>query len=382
MRRTCLLTLVIIFTAAFIFAESSESSESSELSESLEPSESIELAESSESRESEELTEIWEPLNSFEPSKFWEAWEKTKSSEALELPGAKKENQNFSIGVTFGVLSGVAEEIVYFDSNSDLKLSQLNWQFKPLLYMGLDFRFKSKMASNTGFFYNLVTKVGIPGKTGSMEDLDWAINLSADPIIPTYPHWLNYYSVHDNVTRFAVLLDFDAGVSFKLVNKFLLNAFFSYHFMFYYWEAFGGSYLYPGGVHSFWPSSEKIITYQQTWHILSTGVSFYGEFNRYFNAEIFFKVSPLIWLFSEDDHLKRTDVGVFYDSPKYGIFLEPGLIVNFRAGTRVALSLSYSYRFIRGSRGDEVNDSVLYRNTAGAAYSSHDVGVSARVYLF
>ena len=155
--------------------------------------------------------------------------------------------------------------------------------------------------------------------------------------------------------------------------------------MYYSFEAFGGSYLYPTGYitpsHGYWPSTEKLITFRQFWNIFSQGISFSGEVYRIFDFELSFKISPLIWLFAEDNHLMNDDF--FFDKPRFGLFLEPGFIFNFRANKLVTVSFSYSYRFITGSRGNSTkNYSDTYYNGAGAAYSVHDIGIAVKFNLF
>ena len=297
-------------------------------------------------------------------------------------------NHDFSIGVSTGLLHGDTEEIVYIDGSSKKRLSQLDWDIKPLFYAGLDLKY-SWLRSETkfGFFTDAGAKIGIPGKTGVMQDRDWAEDLGEEYLVSTYPHWLNYYSEHENKTRIAVLADLDAGMIYRLKNDFRLKFFLSYSLMYYSWEAWGGSYLYPTEYtapdpsHGYWPSSEKVITYRQFWHIFSPGASFYGVFNRYFDMELSFKITPLIWLFAKDNHLMNDDL--FFDTPKFGIFLEPGFVFNFRANKLVTVSFSYSYRFIAGSRGNStLNSTKTYYNTSGAAYSAQDIGLFVSFNLF
>lgn len=302
---------------------------------------------------------------------------------------AELNDHDFSAGVSLGLLSGKTKEIVYLNNVNKDKLSQLDWDIKPLIYVGLDLRYSwQKSERNIGLFSNALLKFGMPGKSGTMEDRDWFDSFNYS----TYPDWLTHYSEHENKTRFAILADFDVGLSYRFKNSLKLNFFLSYSFMYFSWEALGGSYLYPDWFtipsHYFSNPSEKVITYKQFWNILTPGVSFYGELNRLFNAELSFKITPLIWLYSEDDHLNRPDVGVFYDWPRFGIFIEPGLLFNFEASKLVTLSLSYSYRFITGSRGDESYYSYVskqtetFLNAAGAAYSVHNIGITVRFNLF
>ena len=292
-----------------------------------------------------------------------------------------KSGHTLALSVSLGALAGDTEEIVYIDGTSRDRLSLLIWEIKPLFYAGLDIHYgwQSKRTF-LGAFSDVNLKFGIPAKTGVLEDRDWF-----DSSENTYPYWLTHYSEHENKTKAAVLLDFRAGVSFKLNYGLKLSSFLSYSLMFYSWDASSGSYLYPWtGGHSYNTSSEKVITYKQQWHIVSPGVSFSGAFNRFFGLELSLKLSPLIWLVSVDDHIKTNTV--YTDMPRWGFFMEPALLFSFDTGTFVSLLFSYSFRYITGSRGDSFDQmgEIINKtyNVAGAAYSVHDFGITAKFTIF
>jgi len=294
---------------------------------------------------------------------------------------------SLSVGTSVGLMSGEIEEIVFINGVSDEKISQLNWQIKPLFYAGLDLNYGwQKNDSRISLFSNASFKFGFPAKTGTMEDRDW-MEYSGGNYYPAYP-WLNFYSEHENRTKLAFLAGLDFGVAFKLVHDLKIKAFLSYNIMFYSWEAFGGSHLYPPGYmpnsHDTWNSSEKIITYKQFYNIISPGVSFYGEFNRLFNAEVSFKITPLVFIAAEDNHIKNSTV--YKDKPLWGVFIEPELIFSFNASKLITVYMSYSYRGIFGSRGKSVGyvggKTEQYGDSAGAGYSAHNTAVAVKFNLF
>ena len=292
---------------------------------------------------------------------------------------------DFSIGVSFGMLNGRAQEIVYMNSETDNKLSELLWDLKPLPYIGLDIKYSwLKPKNKWGIFANGLIKFGIPGKTGVMEDRDW--------LISSNPNWLTNYSVHDNKTESAMLMDFNLGVSFLIFQKFLLKPYFSYHYMHFSWTASGGSILYPmkydyikgeyidGHIYL---KPINICTYEQTWHIFSPGISFYGEFNRFFDIEVLFEVTQLIWCLAKDNHIGKN--WLITDNPKYGVFIEPSVLFSYKPTNHFVLSLSFTYRDINKSRGDtlykEKSSSILYKNVSGAGYKAFDIGIIAK-YIY
>jgi outer membrane protease len=219
-----------------------------------------------------------------------------------------------------------------------------------------------------------IFKFGIPGNTGQMEDRDWTDS--------RYSDWLTHYSVHDNDTKNAMLIDANIGVSLTIFEKHLIKMFIAYNYMNFYWSATGGSFLYPreddGGVYLAEPI--EVITYEQTWNILSPGIAFYGEFNRYFDIEVYIKISPFIWLSAKDEHLLR-DL-VVTEEIFVGFFIEPGFTFSFTPNDTIGLSLSFSYRNISDTRGngkyEEPGRKTITNNLNGAGYSAFDFGITAK----
>jgi outer membrane protease len=285
-----------------------------------------------------------------------------------------------SLGISIGLLAGEGEEIVYRNEFTNKKLSQLLWPFAPLVYAGVDICYNRRVsAGGLRIFADGLFKFGFPGKTGTMEDRDW--------IHPEYADFLTHYSVHDNKTENAVLIDAHAGISFPLFKNYVLKIFAAYDYMSFSWSAAGGSFLYPRsyGGHGYMTIPAKVITYKQIWNIISPGISFYGAFNRYFDIEISFKMSPFIRFFAIDEHLVRNLV--ITDDISGGLFIEPGLLFSFKPNNNIALSFSFSYRNITGSRGDSVYKEQgklieITKNLGGAGYSVFDTGIVARFSVF
>jgi len=287
------------------------------------------------------------------------------------------------------VMIGQGEEIVYRDSGSEDKLSELIWNFRPLTYFGLDIKYSwTKPENNWGLFVNGIYKYGLPAESGVMEDRDW---------ITIYPNWLTHYSVHDNWTESAHLIDFNLGASFKIFNIFLLKTYLSYHLMKYSWAATGGSFLYPDwdidedgtpdGDHQYLSVPLTVGTYEQTWHIFSPGISFYGEFNRFFNIELSFEITPLIWCITKDEHLMRSLV--ITENLKGKVFIEPSFLFSYKPTDNFVLSLFVAYREINKTRGNgtynfegETPPKVLHlTDQLGAGYKAFDIGITAKYSL-
>jgi outer membrane protease len=257
-------------------------------------------------------------------------------------------------------------------------LSQLLWYFEPLVYLGVDTHY-NRSIPRTGWeiFADGIFKFGFPGTTGQMEDRDW--------LDTRYSDFLTHYSVHDNETKNAVLIDANIGASFAIFKNHLIKMFIAYNYMNFYWSATGGSFLYPtyensDEGHSYLPKSVEVVTYKQIWNILSPGIAFYGVFNRYFDIEIYIKMSPFIWLSAKDEHLLR-DL-VITKEIFGGFFIEPGFTFLFTPNDTIGLSLYFLYRNISGIRGNgkyKYPDKIkTTNNTIGAGYSVFDVGITAK----
>jgi outer membrane protease E len=281
-----------------------------------------------------------------------------------------------SIAPSLGVLNGYAEEIVYYNKSSDAKVSQLLWNINPLIYAGFNINLDwFKPQNKWAWFADVSCKFGFPMKTGVMEDRDWLGTLDG---ISYRTNWLTHYSVHDNLTDNAVLVNADIGIAFKIVEKYLIRAEIAYDFMTFSWTAQGGSFLYPVNNHFYFTTGTDVITYKQTWHIISPGVSFYGRFNRFFDINLFLNLSPLIWCNSVDEHLLRNLT--IKDTMDFGFFIKPRLVFSFIPKDFIAVSFSFVYTHISGTRGDglymeqgEVNK--IHENGAGSSYNAFDVGL-------
>lgn len=221
-------------------------------------------------------------------------------------------------------------------------------------------------------------KFGFPADSGVVEDRDW--------MEPDYADFLTHYSVHDNATNKAFMADVNMGIAFNILNKFQIKPYLGYSFMTFSWTASGGSFLYPGvhGDHSFLLTPMDVGTYTQSWNIISTGVSFYGAFNDYFDIEIGFAISPFIWCKTEDHHISRELI--IKGTLNGGFYFDPGLVFSFKQKNLLTLSLSVSYRFIADTRGDgEYNypgQVFTAKNMAGAGYRAMNFGIFGKYSIF
>ena len=288
---------------------------------------------------------------------------------------AEENNHTFYLGASIGILDGRSEFIVYRSSNSKDYLSELLWEIKPLTYVGADIRYVWQDESiRWGIFANSSIKFGFSGTTGLMEDRDWMDDV--------YQNFLTHYSVHENSTEDSVLIDINAGVSFKIFDIFLLKPFLSYSFMRFSWAASGGSFLYPPDYdpeHAYLIQPIDVITFTQTWHMLSLGINFFSGSNPYFDVEAGIKLSPLVWCSSEDNHILR-DLIISSDL-FLALLFEPSLQFTFKNNDFSRISLIMKYRYISGLRGDSeyrengILLSDIPGNIGGTGFSAFEIGL-------
>ena len=284
---------------------------------------------------------------------------------------------SFSFDVSFGLLNGESEEIVYASGTTSDLYSRLNWDIKPLFYTGIDLEYKWKAKTGRlGIFTNIGFKYCIPGYTGTAEDRDWMDNLEN----PTYP-WLRLYSEHECYSEKGYLLDLNIGMTIDLVFDLKLKLFLSYSMMYYSWYTKDGSSLYPPG---FFPGHSQIsgagIEYEQLWNIFSPGVSFYGSANRFYDIEIFIKCSPFVWCNAVDNHIVKNYE--YIDTLFLGFYIEPGFIISFKPYSFLNFTISFDYRYLGGVRGYTTIKRPGYPDKidygAGAGYSAVNIAVAAK----
>jgi outer membrane protease len=239
-----------------------------------------------------------------------------------------------------------------------------------------------------GTFFDISFKAAIPGITGKMQDQDWTDDQNKNQ--------LTHYSVSENRTNMAYLFDLKSGCVF---NKGIMSikTFSVISGMFFEWSAYGGSMLYPNidehnniitnaQTHFYISDKTEGIRYRQTWIGIGFGVSLYGEFNRFFNVEVSFAATPLVFFKAKDEHLLRDlvieDEG---DLLNGGTQLDAAFALSVRPANIFAISLEVAYRNIFNSQGrskytyhgKDMNIAKNYPITwySGAGYEAFDISL-------
>jgi outer membrane protease len=282
----------------------------------------------------------------------------------------------FSVASSGGMLFGAGEEIVY--KTGDDYLSQLLWNMRPLFYLGTDLHFsRINPLERWGFTLGLSLKFGLPGETGVMEDRDWQ---SADHAR------LTNFSSHENHTRGAFILDAAAGVTVPFFSRLILGFYLGFSYMYFSWAAENGYYQYEDTQWTKTPLYGPAISYSQEWLVFFPGVSLTVPFLTRFSFSAGFAATSLLFCSAQDDHFQRQLR--FQDTLTHrGLFLEPKASFTFSPRPKLDLTLSASYRYIRGLRG---NSESLYTGqsasgafedsgNAGAGFTALDAGLSVKI---
>ena len=252
-----------------------------------------------------------------------------------------------------GFLWGHAEELVYQETGSPTLLSQLVWPLEGLFYQGSKLSYVSDDFGRFGFFTDLSLKFGFPGLTGTVTDKDW---------MSPNGSYLTNYSAHDSHSEAALLVDFKLGYSFPLSRFLVLQPFLSYSSMDFRWTARDGFLqygTYDSGSNTYGPWDPSLpktsvygtgMAYEQRWSFLAFGLDLGWNFLPRWTLTAGLGFIPGAACWDQDDHFLRL---LQFNENLYGGYgLEPQVRLVFGGSKRIDLSLSVSYRYIQGLRGD------------------------------
>jgi outer membrane protease len=302
------------------------------------------------------------------------------------VPGCA-DDITFTASTGAGVMYGVARELVYssFNGESGL-LSELDWDLRPLVYT------KAELIMNTagGFAASLDVRMGIPAKTGIVQDSDWK-NFPYDGDTSK-----THYSQNDCFTERAILLDAQVGWVFPLASWIALRPFLAFDFMDFKWTGRDGYLQYPpqgAAPYTPWsadeprtPMSGVSIIYQQTWFIPVIGIESKLSLGENLTGSVSFAVSPVVFCNDVDNHVHAGSD--FYDDTSGGFMLEPKVSLDWQVTVRAKLSLAVSFRHIEGLVGNtdvvaNVNGigtpglvSATYHNGAGVSFDALDASLN------
>ena len=300
-------------------------------------------------------------------------------------------SHSFSLSPLVGMLHGQAEEIVYRGPGSSRLYSELLWDLKPLIFVGLAADFgPDDPFRDSGFIAAASVRFGFPFRSGINENRDW---------LNPQENWLTHFSRHDVYIQNAILFDISVGYSWRLTDSLALRAHAEFSFMHFSWSGENGFIQYPP---SRWPANDypawnnelprrrlygMVIRYSQNWFIFAPGFSLLWRINERFSLEGSFSYTPLIFCNARDDHLHHSRPITFWDYMSSGHYINGGGRLVFSARDNLDIVFSLSYMYITGTRGrtyrqDNASGQVVaFNDSAGAGFSALDISIAARIRL-
>ncbi|MDR2142794.1 MAG: omptin family outer membrane protease [Treponema sp.] len=301
---------------------------------------------------------------------------------------AEERSHSFALSVETGFLYGTSYEIVYNFAGSSRYTSELQWKSTPLWFIGLAAEYGPvKPFVRPGFFGTLEIKLGMPGKTGVIEDRDWLI-----------PGALTHFSSHDNHTKAAVFADLGGGFSVPLTGGLLLRLSLDVSYMYLKYEAHDGYIQYGLNNHkpdpfkpyvSWDPKWAKVpinglgMDYSQHWFIVGPGMGMVLRLWR-FSLSFSLSIRPLAVCVDFDNHFLREPPFLVVGELFGGFFIEPKGGVSFALNEHCELAIKAAYRYIGETRGNATyyeyyssgTKETEYADSAGAAYRAFQAALT------
>jgi len=292
-------------------------------------------------------------------------------------------NHSFSMQVETGALYGTAYEIFYQTSHSADYVSELQWNIKPLWFVGAFFEYApTNPCANNALFFTADVKFGIPSKTGVMEDRDW-MDISK-------PNMLTHFSSHDNKTTGAFIMNNATGFSIPLIGNFVSKVSLDFMVIYYEFEAWNGYTQYGPNAGKTkppfdpWNSNFKKVAfkglgidYYQLWILLKPtfGVEWHGEKFVFKSA---FSVDTDAFCYAVDNHYARNPPFTVTGILQNGFFFEAKGSILYKLSKSFSIGVSLAYINIEGVRGDAtLEEKYEYRtvtkespNCEGAGYKA------------
>ncbi len=309
---------------------------------------------------------------------------------------------HLSVEPLFGMKYGELDEYVFLKecSYASDKLSELNWEIKPLLYTGAQVS-----GSYRAWELSLKGTVALPGKTGSMYDSDWLNIQYTDAALASYQ---TNYSESDNYLNSNYTWALVAGYRFWLTPHFSLKSFFAFDYEYIDFTGTGGKYWYGNtigfdspqryGPYNDYRDSENcttgtlsgdVIGYKRESSCLWLGGEALALFPHGLSGRLGFQLSPYIYTVSIDDHYMK---GTEYADVCSGYFsaLKLYATVDYAFTQQISLSLFGSYLFyfqpLRGNDYFKTIGSSSYTKSddadGGASAHYADVSLSVKYTFF
>lgn len=286
----------------------------------------------------------------------------------------------FSMEPIVALKNGHLDENIYekLSDDEEYKVSQLEWQMKPIWMFG------GKLTSSLWNFSLSGSMIaGYSDETGVLKDTDYTM----------YDGKITMYSEHPITLKNNIEMTGTLAYTFRFAeDAFKIAPFASFTYSTIEWEARNGFFQYPTGGNSYWnenlPKTEysgKVITFSQKMWYPSAGVNFGVNILSVVNLEANFSAAPYIWAKSKDiHHITNTE---FQDNLKKGYGLFGDFKISYSFYDYHTISIFGSATMIndlkgtvkQGSSGSytELNNTIAENVT-----SAYTVGISYKLTIF
>ena len=215
---------------------------------------------------------------------------------------------SFSINPRFEIASGLINEYVFDPAclNTDNKLSQLDWNIKPLAVFNLKSDFDIMKYGALSFSLSLA----VPQRSDYMQDYDWE-NSIGDQL--GFPEWLNdnpkentSFSEHVNHIDKYINYQVSLGGNIYLPLEIKITPYAAYYYEFIKFSSSQGYGLYKSYNYEVYPFIGKVISYEQQINTFLFGINLKADTIPYTTININFNISPnMAKLNAIDYHITR-----------------------------------------------------------------------------
>jgi len=276
------------------------------------------------------------------------------------------ESFHLLVSPTLSLYYGSANEYVF---NYGHKISELNWDVKPLICAGVNAAAYVDKFSLTGSYSQAFNR-----STGSMRDYDWDDSGT-----------LTNYSKHDQTQGGCLFLDIAGGYSLVISDIFKMGLKIGYRYSHLVFFAENGYLRYKSNNWVQEPAYGYGVIYQQKYSIPYTGYILSATL-PWFEIHSDFNYSFIGACSCKDSHLK-TAVD-YYDSMKYIQYFSAGLYISRSLLQNLKISGGADIQYIPLTKGDTYsvdttsgNRSLTTRNTAGIMLRTVDVQIRLTAVL-
>ena len=295
----------------------------------------------------------------------------------------------FSVSTGLGVITGNVKEFVYAEhvvTNKTIDLSMLDWEIVSVPYFFVDF--ETDLFKN--LYLNLNGKIGIPVKSGKMQDYDWMNKVSSGQ------NGLTHYSIHDNYVSSYYSADLSIGFNFFLGENSIITPCVAVGANYISFDGKNGYRQYGNqidlenfqAVYELWSDEitkiyfdKKVISYNQTQTFFSFGcLSRLSVDNFDFNFSFFF--SPIMAITSIDTHYLRNEYagGTFFADIMEGFFYygDASFLVKLNSFYKLGLKCEYSIvpKLYGYTLSKFVNSTDLWSSAGSGGTKRHFVQIS------